>query len=45
VRPSGTEPYVRVYAESECVDELIEQARDAVEGCVREAEASAERSV
>ena len=35
VRPSGTEPYVRVYAESEDVDGLVESAvavvRDAVE--------------
>jgi phosphomannomutase len=23
VRPSGTEPYVRVYAESDAVDELV----------------------
>jgi len=35
VRPSGTEPYVRVYAESEAVDELVETVtaavRDAIE--------------
>ena len=34
VRPSGTEPYVRLYAESEAVDELVEEARDAVEQVV-----------
>ena len=34
VRPSGTEPYVRVYAESEAVDELTEAVRDAVERAV-----------
>ncbi|PSP77859.1 phosphomannomutase [Halobacteriales archaeon QS_1_68_20] len=34
VRPSGTEPYVRVYAESEDVDALVETATDVVEGSV-----------
>ena len=34
VRPSGTEPYVRLYAESEAVDDLVEEARDAVERAV-----------
>jgi len=30
VRPSGTEPYIRVYAESESVDELVETVTDRV---------------
>jgi phosphomannomutase len=30
VRPSGTEPYVRIYAESEDVDDLVERARATV---------------
>ena len=34
VRPSGTEPYVRLYAESGAVDQLIADARDAVERAV-----------
>ncbi|WP_121821260.1 phosphopentomutase/phosphoglucosamine mutase [Halostella salina] len=36
VRPSGTEPYVRIYAESDDVDDLIATARDAVEAAVAE---------
>jgi phosphomannomutase len=36
VRPSGTEPYIRVYAESERVDGLIENAMDVVERAVSE---------
>ncbi|AQL41330.1 phosphomannomutase [Halorientalis sp. IM1011] len=34
VRPSGTEPYVRVYAESDEVDELIAETVEAVECAV-----------
>ena len=34
VRPSGTEAYVRVYAESEMVDELVEEVRAVVEDAV-----------
>jgi phosphomannomutase len=34
VRPSGTEPYVRVYAESESVDALVDSVVDAVERAV-----------
>jgi len=34
VRPSGTEPYIRIYAESEDVDGLVETVRDAVERAV-----------
>lgn len=30
VRPSGTEPYIRIYAESETVDELLTTVRDQV---------------
>lgn len=37
VRPSGTEPYVRVYAESDDVDELVESVAAVVEGAVDEA--------
>jgi phosphomannomutase len=37
VRPSGTEPYVRVYAEGEDVDALVETAVGAVEGAVEAA--------
>ncbi|WP_254544412.1 phosphomannomutase [Halomarina pelagica] len=37
VRPSGTEPYVRVYAESEDVDALVDRVVDAVEGAVADA--------
>ncbi|MFB6352969.1 MAG: phosphomannomutase [Halobacteriales archaeon] len=34
VRPSGTEPYVRVYAEGEAVDDLVDRAVAAVEAAV-----------
>ena len=34
VRPSGTEPYVRVYAESDDVDELVEAVTTVVEAAV-----------
>ncbi len=34
VRPSGTEPYVRVYAESDDVDTLVDEATDVVETAV-----------
>ncbi len=34
VRPSGTEPYVRIYAEAEDVDALVERARETVERAV-----------
>jgi len=34
VRPSGTEPYVRIYAESDDVDALIEEASEVVESAV-----------
>jgi phosphomannomutase len=37
VRPSGTEPYVRIYAEGDDVDELVARAREAVEAAVRAA--------
>ncbi|WP_232688406.1 phosphopentomutase/phosphoglucosamine mutase [Halobacterium zhouii] len=36
VRPSGTEPYVRVYAESDDVDELVEAVAGVVEDAVAE---------
>jgi len=38
VRPSGTEPYVRVYAESDDVDGLIEGVSEVVETAVVESE-------
>ncbi|OVE85743.1 phosphohexomutase domain-containing protein [Natronolimnobius baerhuensis] len=34
VRPSGTEPYVRIYAESDEVDDLVDEASDVVESTV-----------
>lgn len=34
VRPSGTEPYIRVYAESESVDELVATVIDRVETAI-----------
>jgi phosphomannomutase len=34
VRPSGTEPYIRIYAEDEDVDSVIESARSVVEGAI-----------
>jgi phosphomannomutase len=34
VRPSGTEPYIRVYAESEKVDSLIREIVSCVEVAV-----------
>jgi phosphomannomutase len=34
VRPSGTEPYVRVYAEADDVDALVKRARDIVEAAL-----------
>ncbi len=37
VRPSGTEPYVRIYAESEAVDELVAAVRSVVEAAVEDA--------
>jgi phosphomannomutase len=34
VRPSGTEPYIRVYAESESVDDLVDTVTDLVSDAV-----------
>ncbi|MFB6211274.1 MAG: phosphopentomutase/phosphoglucosamine mutase [Halobacteriales archaeon] len=34
VRPSGTEPYIRIYVESDSIDEMVEAARAVVEGAV-----------
>jgi len=39
VRPSGTEPYVRVYAESETVEDLVADVVDVVESAVADAAA------
>ena len=36
VRPSGTEPYVRVYAESDSVDALVGEARTVIERTIDE---------
>jgi phosphomannomutase len=38
VRPSGTEPYLRVYAESEDVETLSEAAKAVVEDAIADAE-------
>lgn len=38
VRPSGTEPYVRVYAESDTVDELVTTVSETVENAVADAD-------
>jgi phosphomannomutase len=37
VRPSGTEPYVRIYAESDAVDRLVDRARQVVTAAVEAA--------
>jgi len=37
VRPSGTEPYLRVYAESDDVDDLVATAREVVRTAVEDA--------
>jgi phosphomannomutase len=37
VRPSGTEPYIRIYAESEAVDEMIDRVTDVVEESIDDA--------
>ncbi|WP_280536309.1 phosphomannomutase [Halopenitus sp. POP-27] len=34
VRPSGTEPYIRLYAESDDVDDLVSEARSVIETAV-----------
>jgi phosphomannomutase len=36
VRPSGTEPYVRIYAESDAVEELVAEVRAVVEAAVED---------
>jgi phosphomannomutase len=38
VRPSGTEPYVRVYAESEDVDGLVDEVTAVVSSAVEATE-------
>ncbi len=37
IRPSGTEPYVRIYAESDTVDELVTQVRLVLERAIGDA--------
>jgi phosphomannomutase len=39
VRPSGTEPYIRVYAESDTVDELVSTITEIAENAVSESDA------
>ena len=36
VRPSGTEPYIRLYAESDAVDDLISRATERIEAVIEE---------
>ncbi|SDD59627.1 phosphomannomutase [Natrinema hispanicum] len=36
VRPSGTEPYIRLYAESESVDDLVADARSVTEAAIEQ---------
>ncbi|OAQ54512.1 hypothetical protein HTG_02875 [Natrinema mahii] len=36
VRPSGTEPYVRLYAESESVDDLVDEASGVIESVIED---------
>jgi phosphomannomutase len=36
VRPSGTEPYLRLYAESEAVDDLVDDVRGRIDAAVAE---------
>lgn len=40
VRPSGTEPYIRVYAESDDVDAIVDRAVDAVETAIADAKSA-----
>jgi phosphomannomutase len=42
VRPSGTEPYIRLYAESETVDELVEAATEVIESATDDATETAD---
>ena len=37
VRPSGTEPYIRLYAESDAVDELVARATERIDTAIDEA--------
>ncbi|TQQ79747.1 phosphomannomutase [Halonotius terrestris] len=37
VRPSGTEPYIRLYAESESVDDLVATATERIEAAIDDA--------
>ena len=36
VRPSGTEPYLRLYAESDDVDALVDTASESIERAIDE---------
>jgi Phosphomannomutase len=42
VRPSGTEPYIRLYAESEAVDEIVATATERIEAAVDDATETAD---
>jgi phosphomannomutase len=44
VRPSGTEPYLRIYAEREDVETLVDRVRDVVEDAVSAARTDARAS-
>ena len=42
VRPSGTEPYIRLYAESESVDEIVDTATERIEAAIAGADGGAD---
>jgi phosphomannomutase len=42
VRPSGTEPYIRLYAESESVDDLVTTATERIETAADDAAGAAD---
>ncbi|RJX43992.1 phosphomannomutase [Halonotius aquaticus] len=42
VRPSGTEPYIRLYAESESVDEIVDTATERIAAAIADADGGAD---